>query len=78
MSKITDMSDLFAGITYFNGDVSDWDVSNVEDMFCMFKGCEKFNQDISNWDVSNVKIWVGCSADVNLLIKTYLIGTFQT
>ena len=56
VSKITDMSDLFAGITYFNGDVSYWDVSNVEDMFCVFNGCEKFNQDISNWDVSNVKI----------------------
>ena len=38
----------------FNGDISNWDVSNVEDMYCMFFGSE-FNGDISNWDVSKVE-----------------------
>ena len=41
----------------FNGDLSNWDVSNVKNMNGMF-GYSKFtseNGDISNWDVSNVK-----------------------
>jgi surface protein len=38
----------------FNGDISQWDVSNVESMLCMFTGSE-FNGDISNWNVSKVE-----------------------
>jgi hypothetical protein len=42
--------------TNFNGDISDWDVSNVKRMNWMFEK-SKFtgeNGDISDWDVSNV------------------------
>ena len=53
VSKITDMSDLFRGLD-FNGNISNWDVSNVTNMMYMFGWCESFNQDISNWDVSKV------------------------
>jgi surface protein len=38
----------------FNGDISNWDVSNVTSMWAVFK-LSNFNNDISNWDVSNVK-----------------------
>lgn len=45
---------MFDDATSFNGDISDWDVSNVTDMRYMFQGATSFNGDISGWDVSNV------------------------
>ena len=38
----------------FDGDISQWDVSNVKSMNSMFYE-SKFDGDISNWDVSAVK-----------------------
>lgn len=56
------MSDLFCEnkptgnlLTFFNGDISKWDVSNVEDMSNMFC-CSKFNTDISKWKLPRIKI----------------------
>ena len=62
VSAITDMSSLFRADEHnifeyklhkYNGDISEWDVSNVEDMHYKF-AYSIFNNDISNWDVSNV------------------------
>ena len=56
-SNVTNMKRLFWE-TEFNGDISNWDVSNVTDMTAMF--CSQkdsfyaFNGDLNNWDVSNV------------------------
>ena len=38
---------------FFNGDISQWNVSNLRDMRGMFQN-SSFNGDISQWDVSNV------------------------
>jgi len=57
VSEITDMNFVFSANKSnekFNGDISQWDVSNVTTMAYMFDG-SKFNGDISKWDVSNVK-----------------------
>lgn len=51
-SKVYNMGELFKGKT-INGNISQWDVSNVDFMHSMFMDTN-FNQDISAWDVSNV------------------------
>jgi surface protein len=49
---IGDMSYMFES-SVFNGDISNWDVSNLTDMCGMFWNSQ-FTGDISKWDVSNV------------------------
>ena len=44
---------MFAG-SDFNGNLSNWDVSNVTDMTSMFEDTN-YNKNISMWNVSNAK-----------------------
>lgn len=57
VSNVTDMSRLFLLTNFergeFDGNISQWDVSNVTNMAYMFAGSH-FNGDISRWNVSNV------------------------
>ena len=53
VSKVTDFRNAFR-LKKFNGDISEWDVSNAIMMDQMFQGCLEFNCDLGNWDVSNV------------------------
>ena len=54
ISKIEKMDGIFNYNIDFNGDISNWDVSNVKYTRHMFY-YSAFNGDISKWDVSNVK-----------------------
>jgi surface protein len=66
VSKITDMSKLFAQRTQFNQPLNNWNVSQVTNMSFMFWGCENFNQPLDSWDVSKVTdmegMFVKCKA----------------
>ncbi|MAU16350.1 MAG: hypothetical protein CMH46_12525 [Muricauda sp.] len=64
LQNVEDMSEMFANYdlpewnfdypSVFNGDLSNWDVSNVTNMGGMFARAKSFNSDLSSWDVSNV------------------------
>jgi surface protein len=56
VSRVTDMSRLFADKENFNDDISRWNVSNVTNMIDMFNNARSFNQPIGKWNVSNVTI----------------------
>ena len=47
------MSNLFQDFPYFNGDISQWDVSNVTDMSNMFEKSQ-FQGNILDWNVTSV------------------------
>ena len=48
------MEGMFKNCTYFNYNLSNWNVSQVTNMASMFEGATNFNQPIGNWNVSNV------------------------
>lgn len=53
-SRVTNMKLAFRD-SHFNGDISQWDVSNVTDMYGMFFRAIYFNQPLGSWDISKVK-----------------------
>ena len=56
VSKLKGMPHLFE-YSDFNGDISEWDVSNIENMHCMFNNSKYTgeNGDISKWNTNKVK-----------------------
>ncbi|KAG7357879.1 fibronectin domain containing protein [Nitzschia inconspicua] len=55
VSQVTDMSNLFLCLVFFDEYIGSWDTSKVTNMNCMFHTAISFNQDIGRWDVSNVR-----------------------
>ncbi|WP_299891005.1 BspA family leucine-rich repeat surface protein [uncultured Lacinutrix sp.] len=53
-NSIMEMQGMFRD-SNFNGDISNWDVSNVFNMANMFLNNSSFNIDISNWNVAKVQ-----------------------
>ena len=79
-SEITDMSYMFT-YSKFNGDISNWDVSNVKNMQEMFYN-SKFsgkNGDISKWDVSNVNNmkYMFCYSEFNVDISNWDVSNVK-
>ncbi len=66
VSKVTNMHNLFNGMTEFNESLDNWNVKKVTNMSSMFFGCNFFNQPLNNWDVTNVinmsSMFSGCSS----------------
>ncbi len=54
VSNIKNMSGVFA-YTDFDGNITDWNVSNTTTMMNLFANNDKFNQDISNWKTSSLQ-----------------------
>jgi surface protein len=55
VSRVFNMSELFANAVNFNEDLSSWDVSNVRDMRNAFANASSFAGDLASWNVSSVK-----------------------
>jgi len=48
------MNRMFNGASFFNQDISNWNVSSIGNMSWMFNGCTVFNQNIGSWNTSSV------------------------
>ena len=54
LEAVDDLSNTFRSCSIFNGDVVNWNVSNITNMSFTFAGTNEFNQPIDSWDVSSV------------------------
>ncbi|UII76615.1 BspA family leucine-rich repeat surface protein [Flagellimonas sp. HMM57] len=54
LSLVSSLSGMFQDAKQFNGDIGDWDVSNIVTMDGMFVRASSFNQDIGGWNTENV------------------------
>lgn len=50
----TSLRDTFQGCLKFNGNINNWDISNVTNLQGVFASCSVFNQPLNDWNTSNV------------------------
>lgn len=58
LSKVEDLSNMFFEAASFNGEVGNWNTSNVTNMEGVFFGAAAFNGNIANWETSKVTTMV--------------------
>ena len=73
VEDITDMSNLFSGMAWFNEVIDGWDTGSVTDMSNMFARAERFMGDISCWDTSRVEDMSGMYVKLFDYICIYII-----
>ncbi|CAD7959572.1 unnamed protein product [Amoebophrya sp. A120] len=54
VSRVSSLRELFAGIAWFECDISGWCTTNVTSMEGMFGNCDRFNSEVSDWDMRSV------------------------
>ncbi|WP_285653971.1 BspA family leucine-rich repeat surface protein [Allomuricauda sp. NBRC 101325] len=82
LTELTDLSFLFAKASNFNGDIGNWDVSNVTNMAFMFWEAAAFDGNIGEWaeKTGNVENMYGMflNADIfNQDISSWDVGKVQ-
>ena len=60
VGSVTDMSNLFEGMSTFNENISGWDTSSVTTMNRMFYGATSFNGNFSSWNTKTAIIIGKC------------------
>ncbi|SFT12283.1 protein of unknown function, DUF285 [Acinetobacter bohemicus] len=55
VSRVTEMTSMFAECEYFNQPLDSWDVSKVTLFNAMFRSAKRFNQPLNSWNVSSTK-----------------------
>ena len=53
------MANMFRGATAFNGNIDNWNTTNVDIMTTMFENATDFNRNIEAWDTGNVTFMIG-------------------
>ena len=59
LSVVETTNNMFKNCKNFNGDIGNWNVSNITDMKYMFSGASSFNQDLNGWDTAQVTEMTG-------------------
>ncbi|MCM2349405.1 MAG: BspA family leucine-rich repeat surface protein [Bacteriovoracaceae bacterium] len=54
LTRVTSLARMFYNARSLNGDLINWDTSNITDMSSMFYFAQVFNQNIGNWNTSKV------------------------
>ena len=62
VSKVTNMSHMFAEAKSFNQPLDSWDTSNVTNMAGMFMEAKSFNQSLDSWNLT-IREWKICFGD---------------
>ena len=77
VSRVTDMSRMFARAKFFDSDLSKWDVSRVKNMQGMFVGATSSNGHLSKWDVSRVNDMHGMFLGATHFKRKLCVGSFK-